>query len=91
MENATTSIKVLNNTVTLVRSGSINSRQVFETGIKHRSVYQTPYGNFDIAIKPWYIEVDLTDMGGSIKLEYEIELNQAKAGSNSLDIQVKEA
>ncbi|WP_304545805.1 DUF1934 domain-containing protein [Desulforamulus aquiferis] len=90
MENATTSIKVQGRVITLVRSGSVNNRQVFELGKLHRSCYQTSFGNLDMAVKPWNIEVDLTDLGGSIKLEYELELNHAKVGRNSLDIHIKE-
>nr|WP_315990920.1 DUF1934 domain-containing protein [Desulforamulus aquiferis] len=51
MENATTSIKVQGRVITLVRSGSVNNRQVFELGKLHRSCYQTSFGNLDMAVK----------------------------------------
>jgi len=91
MENATTTIKAEGDIVTIIRNGSINMRQVFERDKMHRSVYQTTFGSMDMMVKPWNIEVDLTDLGGSIKLEYELELDHAHLGTNSLLIMVKEA
>ncbi|WP_003542706.1 DUF1934 domain-containing protein [Desulfotomaculum nigrificans] len=88
-ENSTTSVKVAADTVTIVRSGHINMRQVFEKGKLHRSVYQTPFGSMNMTVLPLQIEVDLTDLGGSIKLEYELTLNDNKLGTNTLEIKVR--
>ncbi|SHE97831.1 DUF1934 domain-containing protein [Desulforamulus putei] len=90
MENATTTIKAEGNSVTILRNGSVSMRQVFEKGKLHRSVYQTGFSSMEMVVKPWNIEVDLTELGGSIKLEYELELSGAPVGYNSLEIVVKE-
>ncbi|WP_082210479.1 DUF1934 domain-containing protein [Desulforamulus hydrothermalis] len=76
-------------TVTVIRNGSVSMRQVFEPGQSHRSVYQTGFSSMETVICPWQIEVDLTEHGGSIKLEYELVLAGVPAGTNSLEITVK--
>lgn len=90
MENTTTTLKVAGQTVIIIRNGNVNMRQVFELGKKHHSLYQTSLGSMEMSVKPWNIEAHLTDLGGSIKLEYELELDGAPLGSNSLEIVVKE-
>lgn len=89
MENATTTIKSEGNSVTILRNGSVSMRQVFEKGKPHQSIYQTGYGSMEMTVKPWNIEVDLTDLGGSIKLEYELKLDNSPVGFTSLEVVVK--
>ncbi|AEG61921.1 DUF1934 domain-containing protein [Desulforamulus ruminis] len=89
MEDCTTTLRTDGKTVTIIRSGSVNSRQVFEEGKAHRSVYQTSFGCLDITVLPRRVDVDLTEQGGSIKLEYELELNDSKIGTNVLEIVVE--
>lgn len=90
MENVSTSLKVEGERITIIRSGSVNMRQIFERGIVNRSLYQTNFGCLEMAVKPWYIEAHLTDLGGSIKLEYELELDGSSVGKTSLVIVVTE-
>ncbi|SHH14655.1 DUF1934 domain-containing protein [Desulforamulus hydrothermalis] len=89
MDDTTTTIKSDGRTVTVIRNGSVSMRQVFEPGQSHRSVYQTGFSSMETVICPWQIEVDLTEHGGSIKLEYELVLAGVPAGTNSLEITVK--
>ncbi|AQS60410.1 DUF1934 domain-containing protein [Desulforamulus ferrireducens] len=90
MADTSTTLKVADKTVTLIRNGSVNMRQVFELGQTHRSLYQNSLGMMEMTVTPWNIEVDLTDIGGSIKLEYELALDGTAVGTNSLEIIVKE-
>ncbi|WP_031514240.1 DUF1934 domain-containing protein [Desulfofalx alkaliphila] len=90
MEGTTTSVKAEPSRVTLNRMGSAEMRQVFEEGQRHEGKYITPYGSMDTKVLPCKVEVDLTEMGGSINLEYELELDRQKIGYNELSITVKE-
>lgn len=90
LANTSTTLKVEKKVITIIRNGSVNMRQVFELGQSHRSLYQNSLGTVELTVKPWNIEVDLTDFGGSIKLEYELALDGAAVGVNSLGIVVKE-
>ncbi|WP_066634087.1 DUF1934 domain-containing protein [Desulfolucanica intricata] len=90
MEGTTTSVKAEQDKVTLNRMGTAEMKHVFEEGIPDDGNYVTPYGRFFSCVLPWKVEVDLTDVGGSINLEYEVELDKQKIGYNELSITVKE-
>jgi len=76
--------------VTLNKMGTAEVRQVFEEGVHHRANYITPYGNLPVGVLPRKVEVDLTEVGGSIKLEYELEMSRQKIGYHALSITVEE-
>lgn len=76
--------------VVLNKMGTTEVRQVFEEGIRHRANYITPYGSLFIGVLPCKVEVDLTEGGGSIKLEYELEMSRKRVGYHALSIIVEE-
>ncbi len=90
MEGTTTSLKVEPAKVTLNRMGSSEQKSTFEKGVYNSGHYVTPYGMMSIAVNPSKVDVDLTDVGGSINLEYELELGQEKVSDNELFITVQE-
>jgi len=90
LEGTTTSLKAEHNRVTLNRMGKSEHKQVFEEGVHNEGNYITPYGNLPTRVLPWKVNVDLTEIGGSINLEYELELNRQKIGYNELSITVEE-
>lgn len=91
MPGTTTFLKAENNRVTLNRTGTSQQRQVFETGQRHRGNYITPYGVILITVTPSKVEVNLTEMGGSINLEYELEVENQKISDNLLSLIVRGA
>lgn len=88
MGNTTTTLKAETNSVTISRSGAVNMRQVFQRDLAHRGFYQTPYGDMEMVVITRNIEVSLTDLGGSIKLEYELKLDHSMLGMNYLEIEI---
>ncbi|MBU4534164.1 MAG: DUF1934 domain-containing protein [Firmicutes bacterium] len=86
----TTSWKAEPSRVILNKVGTSEVRQVFEYGIHDRASYITPYGMLPVAVLPWKVEVDLTEVGGSINLEYELEMDRQKIGYQALSITVEE-
>lgn len=89
MEGTTTSLKVEPRRVTLNRMGTAEQKTTFETGILNDSFYVTPYGTMRISVLPSKVEVDLTERGGSINLEYELQVGQEKISDNQLEIIVQ--
>lgn len=93
MEGTTTLLKAEmanSNKVTLNRAGTSELRQVFQEGVHNEGNYVTPYGCMSTRVLPWKVKVDLTEMGGNINLEYELELSRQKIGYNELSINVRE-
>jgi uncharacterized beta-barrel protein YwiB (DUF1934 family) len=90
MSGTTTSLKAETARVTLNRMGISQHKQVFESGLKHQGNYITPYGVMYVAVIPSKVEVSLTDNGGSINLEYVLEIEHEKISDNTLLLTVRE-
>ena len=91
MPGTTTSVKAEPQRVTLNRMGESQHKQVFETGMRNRGNYITPYGMMYMDVIPSKVDVILTDSGGSINLEYELEVEDQKISDNKLSLTVREA
>lgn len=88
MEGITTSLKVERTRVTLNRMGRTEHKATFEEGLLSDGFYITPYGILRLTILSSKVEVDLTEAGGSINLEYELQLGEEKVSNNQLEITV---
>lgn len=90
MEGTTTSVKVEGERVVLNRMGATQLKQIFQVGETHQSNYVTPYGRMLLNVLTARVDVDLTEVGGSINLEYELTIGAEKVSDNKLFITVKE-
>lgn len=90
MAGTATSLKAEPGRVILNRMGASQHKQVFEHGLRHRGNYITPYGVFDMSVISSKVEVNLTDSGGSINLEYILEVENQKVSDNRLALSVRE-
>ncbi|MCR4419506.1 MAG: DUF1934 domain-containing protein [Clostridia bacterium] len=88
LEGTLTSLKIEPTRVVLNRMGGTAQRQSFEEGVWHQSYYVTPYGAIRVGVIPSRVDVDLTERGGSINLEYELQIDQEKVSDNRLSITV---
>lgn len=91
MKGTTTTLKAEENRVTLNRTGTSEGKQVFECGIYNCGRFSSQYGVLVFGVHPKVVEVNLTDEGGRINLEYELEIEGEKISYNSLVLIVKEA
>ena len=90
LEGTRTTIEVEDEQVTLLREGGVNSQMVFQEGRRHMSMYNTPYGALAVGIKTHRMDCRMDDHGGSIEINYAIEIEHAVAGQNLFQIQVRE-
>ena len=91
LEGTLTTIQVDGEQVTLMRIGEFNSQLVFQEGRRHLSMYNTPYGAMSVGVHTRHLLAQLSDQGGDIEVDYEIEVDHAMAGRNIFRINVKEA
>ena len=77
--------------VTLMRIGEFNSQMVFEEGRRHLSMYNTPYGALSVGVNTRHLMAELNEHGGSIEIDYDLEMEHAIIGRNVFHIQVKES
>ena len=90
LEGTLTTFQIEDGRVTLMRHGEVNSQMVFEEGRRHLSMYKTPYGALAEGIKTHSMDCRMDDHGGSIEINYAIEIEHAVAGQNLFQIQVRE-
>lgn len=95
MEGSTTTVSFSEDApdvITMLRYGSVSTTLVFEQGQRHICVYETPIMPFEICIYARSVRNSLTMNGGSITLDYLIEIHGAKAERTffSLDVTATE-
>ena len=92
LEGVETTFCVQGKTVTLTRTGKLNSQMVFKEGVAHDSLYQMEFGALMLTVCATKVAADITAMGGVIDLRYNIEIEQTPAGEIDyhLDIKTKE-
>ena len=85
-----TTFQVEPDCITLLRMGEFNSQMVFQSGRRHFSMYDTPYGALSISVNTRKMRAALDDHGGQIEIDYAIEIDHAVAGENAFHIDVRE-
>lgn len=88
-EDTTTTIKVAPEKILLSRKGKFNSKMEFAPGEKKLCKYQTPYGEIAVAVNPLKYENKLDKNGGSVKLEYILDMNNTMYAKNKLELNVR--
>ncbi len=89
--DTTTTVKIEKNKVTVIRFGDLQSHMVFEEGQKHISYYDMGFGALTVGVSTRSIDKRLTDAGGSMKIDYAMEINNAVAGESALFMDIREA
>ena len=67
LEGTTTKVHIGGGRVTLLREGSINSQMVFEEGMRHLSMYETPYGELSVGVNTRRMRSTVGEAGASWK------------------------
>ncbi len=85
-----TSIKVEKGVVTITRSGAYRSKINLEKGKRCNCLYATPFGTMTMGFFGEEIESSLTEKGGSLKVLYAVDVNDAQVSKNEIYITVRE-
>ena len=84
-----TTFQIQGKTVTLTRTGKLNSQMVFEEGVPHDSLYEMEFGALMLTVCAIQVEMNLTRDGGTIDLKYSIEVEQNAAGMIDYHLDIK--
>jgi len=90
MEGTTTTLKISDGEVTILRFGTVNSQMVFKKGQKSYSYYDTVYGAFTIAIFSNEVDINVDDNGGEIRVDYTLEIDNNTLGKNNFYMNIRE-
>ncbi len=75
--------------VTVMRHGAQRYRIVLAEGERQHSLYSTDFGELLLGVSGTKIRSDLDENGGTLKLEYMLDVNNTVTSHNTLEIQVK--
>lgn len=90
MSGTTTTLRISPKTVTLSRTGAVNSQLIFEKGQKHVSYYDTVNGAFTIGVFTNLMNVKVDEHGGELMVDYSLEVDSARNGENDFHIIIRE-
>ena len=89
IKNTKTTLKVDKETITLIRTGASPTQMIFKENEHHVGLYHTAYGAYTVGIKTKKVENSINENGGSLKLDYDIDLNYEVTGSNTFSITIE--
>ena len=88
-KNSTTTLKIDGDKkVTLLRMGTDRSHLVIEKGRRHVGHYSTPHGDLLIGASAQKITSSLTDEGGALYCNYNLDINSQSLSRNELYVDV---
>lgn len=90
LEGTQTAFTVTPGEVLMDRTGSVTSRMVFCKGKKHHFMYETPYGTLALGMNTHVLEKELGAHGGSMRIEYDLDFENAMLSRNKIHITIRE-
>lgn len=89
MQGTTTTLKIGDDEVNLIRIGKVNSCLRFKKGKKDVSFYKTQYGIIELVVEVLEIDINIDDNGGELRLLYELEAGGQQSSTNELCIKIQ--
>ena len=93
MQGCKTVLKISGETITLTRFGDTTTKMIFNRQSSMKSLYHTPYGDFDMEVKTLELdsEIDMSKLTGRIHLSYNVILESLSSSFNQMDIFIRKA
>ena len=85
-----TTMTVMPDRLIVDRRGSVNSRMEFIPGKKDAFQYSTPYGAANMGLETRRLEHRMGESGGSVEIDYIVDMEHALVSRNKFQIRVKE-
>lgn len=83
-------IKLYDNKMKVLKSGSLDSKMIFEQDKENKSRYTTPYGDMSMGIYTNTLTLDFQETTISAKVEYELFMNGDKISDSAIEIIIEE-
>ncbi|MBE7040607.1 MAG: DUF1934 domain-containing protein [Ruminococcaceae bacterium] len=88
-EGTTTTLKIKDGCVSMMRFGNSATQMVFEKEKKYVGHYDTPYGTLSVGVTTNSMELNIDENGGEIDLDYMVELNNNLPVHNGLHLTIR--
>lgn len=91
MDGVVTTFRVEGDQVQLLREGQLNSTMTFVEGEKTESLYDLGFGAMLLGISARKVSAKLHDHGGTLFVDYAVEIEHVPVGTNTYEIDIREA
>ena len=88
-ENTTTTLKIKDGCVSMIRFGNSSTQMIFEKEKKYIGHYETPFGYLSVGVTTNSMTLDIDEDGGEIDLDYMVELNNNMPIHNGLHLKIR--
>ena len=88
LAGVTTAFRVGPRGVVLKRTGAIENQMIFMEGRKHESLYRLDFGALMLTVKATKVSSAISEMGGTLDIHYNIEIEDTSAGNVEYHIEV---
>lgn len=90
LEGVKTTIKIHPDSIVLLRTGAVSMRHQYILGEERETIYETPFGAIEMAVKTHELEVRVNQSECQVHLGYDITVEGQPQFYNQLDICVRE-
>ena len=90
LDGTRTDFLITDGAVILSRRGDVSSRMVFRVGSREPFSYDTPYGTLAMHTDTYKIKNTLSAHGGSLEIEYDLDLEKTVISRNRFCVEVRE-
>lgn len=83
-----TTIKIDQNKVSILRFGATNTQMIFEKNQEHISPYETPFGLFEIMLRTNEVLLTKDEKNLSLTVDYTIDINHTGGTESQFVVEV---
>ena len=73
--------------VVMERRGAFSNTMVFAKGQRFEGIYVTPYGEMDMATYTHFVQCDVKENKGTVRLRYQLDVQGGYASTNELKLE----
>ena len=89
MKGTTTTLKIGEEKVTLIRTGTTNTKMKFKKYERDLTLYNTPHGALNLTVDTRNLKMNMGNDGGDIFIDYDMIIGNQQTLSTILEINIK--
>ena len=89
MSGTDTKLRIGDEYIILEREGTTSTKMHFEKGKPTISLYNTPYGMLELTIQTKKLDIDITEDGGDVEIDYEMQVAGQPPIKTKLKLNIK--